>query len=77
MWAKSAFLGASLGEIVDLSKAGQHLRLQKMKEDLWTRFGYASSYVRKMSGQEFWDGEYERIQTIDPLIEQVRGALSA
>jgi cysteine synthase len=77
MWAKSAFLGASLGEIVDLNRPGQHARLQKMKEDLWTRFGYESSYIRKMSDQDFWDGEYERIQTIDPLIEQVRGAYPA
>ena len=76
MWAKSTFLGASLGEIVDLNQPGQHARLQHMKEELWTRFGYESSYVRKMSGQEFWDGEYDRIRTIDPLIEQVRGALA-
>jgi hypothetical protein len=76
MWAKSAFLGATLGEIVDLNQAGQHARLQKMKEDLWTQFGYESSYIRKMSGQEFWDSEYERIHTIDPLIEEVRGALA-
>lgn len=75
MWAKSAFLGASMGETIDLNQAGQKARLQQMKEDLWTRFGYESSYVRKMSGQEFWDAEYERIRTIDPLIEQVRGAL--
>ncbi len=75
MWAKSAFLGASLGEIIDLSRSGQHARLQKMKEDMWTRFGYERGYVSKMSGQEFWDGEYERIRTIDPLIEQVRGTL--
>ncbi len=75
LWAKGTFLGASLGEIIDLTKAGQHARLQKMKEDLWTRFGYAESYVRKMSGQEFWDAEYERIHTIDPLIEQVRGTI--
>jgi hypothetical protein len=75
MWAKSCFLGASLGEIIDLNKPGQHARLQKMKEDLWTQFGYESSYVRRMSGQEFWDGEYERIRTIDPLIEQVRGEI--
>lgn len=77
MWAKSAFLGASVGEIIDLNQPGQHTRLQKMKEDLWTRFGYESSYIRKMSGQDFWDREYERIQSIDPLIEQVRGAYPA
>ena len=76
MWAKSAFLGASLGEIVDLNEAGQHMRLQRMKEELWPRFGYASSYIRQMIGQDFWDGEYERIRTIDPLIEQVRGEIA-
>lgn len=75
MWAKSAFLGASLGEIVDLNQPGQHRRLQEMKESLWTRFGYEAAYVRKMSGQEFWDAEYARIETIDPLVEEVRGAL--
>jgi cysteine synthase len=75
MWAKSAFLGASLGEIVNLNEPGQHVRMQRMKEALWTRFGYESSYVRQMSGQEFWDAEYERIHMIDPLIEAVRGEL--
>lgn len=77
MWAKSAFLGASLGEIIDLNEAGQHMRLQTMKEELWTHFGYTSSYIRQMIGQDFWDGEYERIRTIDPLIEQVRGDILA
>ena len=74
IWAKSTFLGASLGEIIDLNQPGQHSRLQRMKEDLWTRFGYEASYVRKMSSQEYWDGEFAKIQTIDPLIEQVRAA---
>jgi len=75
MWAKGVFLGASLGEIVDLNQPGQHQRLHDMKESLWTRFGYDASYVRRMGSQEFWDAEYARIHEIDPLIEQVRGAL--
>ncbi|MBX3001044.1 MAG: pyridoxal-phosphate dependent enzyme [Caldilineaceae bacterium] len=75
MWAKSAFLGASLGEIVDLSVDGQQARLQQMKKDLWTRFGYDASYIDSMADQEFWDAEYARIEEIDPLIAQVRGAV--
>ena len=75
MWAKSVFLGASLGEIVDLNRGGHHRRLQEMKEALWTRFGYSSAMIRQMAGQDYWDGEYARIREIDPLIEQVRGAL--
>lgn len=75
MWAKSAFLGASLGEIVDLNAAGQHERLQRMKADLWTRFGYSAQMIQKMVGQDFWDAEYAKIQAIDLLIAQVRGAL--
>lgn len=75
MWAKSAFLGASLGEIVDLNVPGRHDRLQQMKADLWTRFGYEAAHVQQMAGQAFWDAEYEKIQEIDPLIAQVRGAL--
>jgi cysteine synthase len=72
MWAKSIFLGASLGEIVDLNQPGQHDRLQRMKHDLWTRFGYSSSYIQQMANQEFWEAEYAKIQLIDPLIEQTR-----
>ncbi|RLT44626.1 MAG: pyridoxal-phosphate dependent enzyme [Chloroflexi bacterium] len=75
MWAKSVFLGASLGEIVDLNCNGQQQRLQQMKEDLWTRFGYSAAYIRKMASQEFWDAEFARIGEIDPLIEQVRGGI--
>jgi cysteine synthase len=75
MWAKSAFLGASLGEIVDLRREGHQARLQQMKKDLWTRFGYEAAYIDRMASQEFWDAEYAQIETIDPLIAQVRGAL--
>jgi cysteine synthase A len=75
MWAKSAFLGASLGEIMDLSVPGRHDRLQRMKIDLWTRFGYDEATIRQMAGQAFWDAEYAKIQEIDPLIAQARGAL--
>jgi cysteine synthase A len=73
MWARSAFLGASLGEIVDLNQSGQHRRLQQMKFDLWTRFGYSAEYIRQMSDQQFWDAEYAKIKEIDPVIAQVRG----
>jgi cysteine synthase len=72
-WAKSVFLGATLGEIIDLHQPGQHERLHKMKADLWTQFGYANEYIRQMKGQDFWDAEYAKIQQIDPLIETLRG----
>ena len=75
MWAKSVFLGASLGEIVDLNQPGQHERLQQMKADLWTRFGYGDEYIRRMADQEFWDAEYAKLKEIDPLIAEVRGKL--
>ncbi|MFM7175306.1 MAG: pyridoxal-5'-phosphate-dependent protein subunit beta, partial [Caldilinea sp.] len=72
MWAKSVFLGASLGEIVDLTQNGQQARLQRMKADLWTRFGYSADYIRNMVDQDFWDTEYAKIREIDPVIAQVR-----
>lgn len=75
LWAKSVFLGASLGEIVDLNQPGQHRRLQQMKEELWTRFGYSPDYLRQMSSQEFWDAEYEKISGIDEQIRTVRGTV--
>ncbi len=75
MWAKSVFLGASLGEIVNLHAPGQHERLQRMKVEMWTRFGYSEEYIAQMAGQEFWDAEYAKIEQLDPLIRQTRGAL--
>lgn len=75
MWAKSVFLGASLGEVVDLTKAGQQERLHQMKMNLWTRFGYSESHIRQMADQSFWDAEYAKIKEIDPLIAEVRGNL--
>ncbi len=77
MWAKSAFLGATLGEIVDLNRAGEHQRLQKMKETMWPRFGYSEEHIRSMASQDYWDEEYARIEELDPLIQEVRGRLSA
>ncbi|RIK44894.1 MAG: pyridoxal-5'-phosphate-dependent protein subunit beta, partial [Chloroflexi bacterium] len=71
-WAKSVFLGATLGEIIDLNQPGQHDRLQRMKAELWTRFGYDATYIDRMASQEFWEAEYAQIKTIDPLIEQER-----
>lgn len=76
LWAKSVFLGATLGEVVDLTQPGQQQRLHQMKEDLWTRFGYDAAYIRKMADQAFWDAEYAKIKEIDPLIEEARGQLS-
>ncbi len=74
-WAKSVFLGASLGEIIDLNQPGQHDRLQAMKRDLWTRFGYSDKYIDGMASQVFWDEEYGLIEEIDPAISEIRGQL--
>ena len=72
-WAKSVFLGASLGEIVDLNRDGHHERLHKMKKDLWTQFGYSADYIDQMQSMDFWDAEYAQIAEIDPLIAELRG----
>ena len=77
MWAKAAFLGASLGETIDLNRPGEKTRLQNMKRDLWTRFGYSSADVDRMASQAFWDEEYGKIEAIDPAIAEIRGALTA
>lgn len=75
LWAKAAFLGATVGEIVDLTQPGQQQRLHEMKEALWTRFGYDATYIRQMADQAFWDSEYAKIKEIDPLIAEARGKL--
>lgn len=76
MWAKGVFLGASLGEVIDLTRNGHQQRLHQMKIDLWTQFGYNESYIRKMADQDFWDSEYAKIREIDPLIEALREEVS-
>lgn len=75
LWAKAAFLGATVSEVVDLAQAGQQQRLHAMKEALWTRFGYDAAYIRQMADQAFWDGEYAKIKEIDPLIAETRGRI--
>ena len=77
MWAKAAFLGASLGETIDLNRPGEKARLHNMKRDLWTRFGYSGAEVDRMASQAFWDEEYGKIEAIDPAIAEIRGALTA
>ncbi|MDE0071183.1 MAG: pyridoxal-phosphate dependent enzyme [Caldilineaceae bacterium] len=77
MWAKAAFLGASLGETIDLNRPGEKTRLQNMKRDLWTRFGYSSADVDRMASQAYWDEEFGKIEAIDPAIAEIRGALTA
>ncbi len=75
LWAKAVFLGASLGEIIDLKQAGRHERLQKMKQELWTRFGYRQEEIARMASQVFWDEESGKIEDIDPAIVEIRGSL--
>ena len=77
MWAKAVFLGASLGETIDLNKPEQHARLQKMKQDLWIRFGYSQEVIEKMASQVFWDEEFGKIEQIDPAIAEIRGDLES
>ena len=75
-WAKAVFLGASIGEIIDLNRRDEHDRLQNMKRDLWTRFGYSNELIDRMASQVFWDEEYGKIEEIDPAIKESRGPLS-
>lgn len=73
MWAKSVFLGATVGEIIDLNVGGHHRRLHQMKMELWSRFGYDESYIDLMQDQAYWDEAYAKIEQIDPLISELRG----
>ena len=76
MWAKAAFLGASVGETVDLRRPGRRERLQRMKEALWSRFGYERERIDRMASQAYWDEEAARIEEIDPAIRETRGRLA-
>lgn len=72
LWAKGIFLGATLGEIIDLSYGNQFSRLHQMKKQIWTKFGYDATFIDKMISQSFWDAEYAKIEEIDPLIKEMR-----
>lgn len=75
LWAKAVFLGASYGEVLDLNQPGQHERLQRMKEELWSAFGYSQEEIERMASQIFWDEEFGKIEEIDLAIAAVRESL--
>ncbi len=73
MWARGIFRGATTQEILDVRPREQKNRLFRMKEALWTRFGYSEDYLRRMQTQDFWDEEYAKIPEIDRRIRELRG----
>ena len=43
--------------------------------NLWTCFGYSAEHIQQMVDQEFWETDYAKIKSIDPLLEAARGKL--
>ena len=60
------FRGSSA--ILDVRGREQKDRLFGYKEDVWRKFNYSQAYLDSMKSQAFWDGEYEKIHTIDEAL---------
>ncbi|MDQ4075065.1 MAG: pyridoxal-phosphate dependent enzyme [Chloroflexota bacterium] len=72
-WATDIFLDATTEEVLDTRPAEQKRRLDRMKRDMWTRFGYSEELLRRMMTPDFWEEEYEKIPAMNEAIREVRG----
>jgi cysteine synthase len=59
------FRGGDARDILDLRPPEQKQRLFGYKEQVWTGFGYSRPYLESMKSQSFWDGEFDKIGSID------------
>ena len=59
------FRGGDARDILDLRPPEQKQRLFGYKEQVWAGFGYSRPYLESMKSQSFWDGEFDKIGSID------------
>jgi cysteine synthase len=74
-WASSIFLGATTEEILDTRSDAEKKRLDEMKREMWTNFGYDDSLLNAMMTRDYWEEEYAKIPEMNEAIRQVRGPL--
>ncbi len=71
-WFKDVFLKVGEEDIADYRSKEQKQKLFDQKEKDWLKFGYSKDYLDSMKSMDFWNGEYEKIQHYDNLIQQMR-----
>lgn len=73
-WHEEIFLAADTREFLEVRRPAQKERLFRMKEEMWSRFGYPRKYLDRMKSQAFWDEEYAKIPYYDERIAALRSA---
>jgi cysteine synthase A len=75
LWAKSVFLGASLGEIVDLTSRPARASAKDEEPTCGRASATTPTTSARWPARIFWDAEYAKIQEIDPVIAETRGKI--
>jgi cysteine synthase len=70
---EEVFRGGGPEEILDVRGKDQKQRLFGYKEKVWSGFHYSHAYLQSMQSQSFWDGEFEKVETIDRALLAARG----
>jgi cysteine synthase len=76
LWATQVFRGVDARQVLDVRPATEKARLFKMKEEVWSQFGYGAAQLEAMKSQAFWDEEYARVADYDRRLEQMRAPLA-
>ena len=70
---EEVFRGGAAEELLDVRGQAQKQRLFDYKEQVWSGFGYSHAYLESMQSQDFWDGEFEKVEAIDRALVALRG----
>ena len=71
-WFEATFRAATPDDILDVRAREQKERLFRYKEQVWSGFGYTSSYLERMQSQSFWDAEFAKVEILDRELGKTR-----
>ncbi len=71
-WMKDVFLEMDEALIYDFRRSDKKEQLFKQKEHDWLPFGYKKEYLDSMRNPEFWEKEYDKIDTYNKKIKELR-----
>ena len=71
-WTHDIFLNAGEDHVFDFRKSAIKERLFQQKENDWQKFGYTKSFLDSMRSQDFWDGQYAKVQEYNRKIAAAR-----
>jgi len=67
------FRAGSADDVLDVRAPAQKQRLFDYKEQVWSGFGYSHDYLERMQSQDFWDGEFAKVEAVDRALVAARG----